>query len=55
MNKDAIEVEDTFDLSPEEEADLEAAIAEADAGLLTPWEEVLRKMRETSGEPSETS
>jgi predicted transcriptional regulator len=48
MSEHAIEIEDTFDLSPEEEADLEAAIAEADAGLLTPWEEVLRRMRETS-------
>jgi predicted transcriptional regulator len=35
-----------FDLSPEEEADLDAAIAEADAGLLIPLEEVLRHMRE---------
>ena len=44
MSEHAIEIEDTFDLSPEEEADLEAAIAEADAGLLTPWEEVRRRM-----------
>ena len=35
-----------FDLSPEGEADLEAAIAEADAGLLVPVEEVLRRMHE---------
>jgi predicted transcriptional regulator len=48
MTARAIEIEDTFDLSPEEEADLKAAIAEADAGLLTPLEEVLRRMRETS-------
>jgi predicted transcriptional regulator len=44
----AAQIEDNFDLSPEEEADLEAAIAEADAGLLIPWEDVLRRMRETS-------
>jgi hypothetical protein len=50
----AIEIEDTFDLSHEEEADLEAAIAEADAGLLTPWEEVLRRMH-ANAEPSGTS
>jgi predicted transcriptional regulator len=37
-----------FDLSPEEEADLEAAIAEADAGLLIPLDEVLRRMRENN-------
>jgi hypothetical protein len=41
-------IEDTFDLSPEEEADLEAAIAEADAGLLVPLEDVLRRMRDLS-------
>lgn len=35
-----------FDLSPEEEADLEAAIAEADAGMLIPVDEVLRRIRE---------
>lgn len=40
--------EGEFYLSPEEEADLEVAIAEADAGLLIPVEEVLRRMRETS-------
>lgn len=40
------EIEYEFDLSPEEEADLEAAIAEADAGMLIPVEEVLRRMRE---------
>jgi predicted transcriptional regulator len=44
----AIRIEDTFDLSPEEEADLEAAIAEADAGLLVPLEEVLRRMHDVS-------
>ena len=48
MSERAIKIEDTFDLSAEEEADLEAAIAEADAGLLTPLEEVLQRMRETS-------
>jgi predicted transcriptional regulator len=48
MNQRATEVEGTFDLSPEEEADLEAAIAEADAGLLVPLEDVLRRMRERS-------
>jgi predicted transcriptional regulator len=48
MSERAIELENTFDLSPEEEADLEAAIAEADAGLLIPLEEVLRRMHETS-------
>jgi predicted transcriptional regulator len=48
VNRNASRIEDTFDLSPEEEADLEAAIAEADAGLLVPWEDVLRRMRETS-------
>ncbi len=48
MTEHAIEMENTFDLSPEEEADLEAAIAEADAGLLVPLEDVLRRMRETS-------
>jgi hypothetical protein len=37
-----------FDLSPEEEADLDAAIAEADAGLLIPLDEVLRRMRENN-------
>jgi len=35
-----------FDLSPEEESELDAAIAEADAGMLVPLEEVLRRMRE---------
>ena len=35
-----------FELSPEAEADLETAISEADAGLLVPVEEVLRRMRE---------
>jgi|GEM_PF-1683495 len=46
-----------FDLSPEEEADLDAAIAEADAGLLIPLDEVLRRMREnnTEGVMSERS
>jgi predicted transcriptional regulator len=48
MSQHATEVEGTFDLSPEEEADLEAAIAEADAGLLVPLEDVLRRMRERS-------
>jgi predicted transcriptional regulator len=48
MNQHANRIEDTFDLSPEEEADLEAAIAEADAGLLVPLEDVLRRMRDTS-------
>jgi predicted transcriptional regulator len=48
MNKHVSIIEDTFDLSPEEEADLEAAIAEADAGLLVPWEDVRKRMRETS-------
>jgi len=45
MSEHAIDVENTFDLSPEEEADLEAAIAEADAGWLIPADEVLRRMR----------
>jgi predicted transcriptional regulator len=48
MNEHALESENTFELSPEEEADLEAAIAEADAGLLVPLEDVLRRMRERS-------
>ena len=48
MSEHAINIENTFELSPEEEADLEAAIAEADAGLLVPLEDVLRRMRETS-------
>jgi predicted transcriptional regulator len=48
MTRHANEIEDSFDLSPEEEADLEAAIAEADAGLLVPLEDVLRHMRESS-------
>jgi len=48
MSEHAINIESTFELSPEEEADLEAAIAEADAGLLVPLEDVLRRMRETS-------
>jgi predicted transcriptional regulator len=48
MNEHALEIENTFELSPEEEADLEAAIAEADAGLLVPLEDVLRRMRERS-------
>jgi len=48
MTEHALEVENTFELSPEEEADLEAAIAEADAGLLVPLEDVLRRMRERS-------
>jgi predicted transcriptional regulator len=48
MSEHAIDVENTFDLSPEEEADLEAAIAEADAGLLVPLEEVLRRMHESA-------
>ncbi len=43
-------IEDGFDLTPEEEADLEAAIAEADAGMLTPLEQVLRRMHEDSYE-----
>jgi predicted transcriptional regulator len=41
-------IEDVFELSPEEEADLEAAIAEADAGLLVPFEDVLRRMHDVS-------
>jgi predicted transcriptional regulator len=44
MSEHAIDTENVFDLSLEEEADLEAAIAEADAGLLVPVEEVLRRM-----------
>jgi predicted transcriptional regulator len=48
MTRHATQIEDSFDLSPEEEADLEAAIAEADAGLLIPFEDVLRRMREAS-------
>jgi predicted transcriptional regulator len=48
MTRHATQIEDSFDLSPEEEADLEAAIAEADAGLLVPLEDVLRRMREAS-------
>jgi predicted transcriptional regulator len=48
MTEPALEIENTFELSPEEEADLEAAIAEADAGLLVPLEDVLRRMRERS-------
>jgi predicted transcriptional regulator len=51
MSEHAIKIEDTFDLSPEEEADLEAAIAEADAGLLKPWEEVRRRVRENERGP----
>ena len=35
-----------FDLPPAEEAELDEAIAEADAGMLIPLEEVLRRMRE---------
>ena len=46
MSERLAEIEDGFDLSPEEEADLETAIAEADAGLLIPAETVLRRMRE---------
>jgi predicted transcriptional regulator len=41
-------IEDAFDLSPEEEADLQASIAEADAGLLVPFEDVLRRMHDVS-------
>jgi len=48
MMRHANLIEDSFDLSPEEEADLDAAIAEADAGLVVPWEDVRRRMRETS-------
>lgn len=48
MSEQAIDVEKTFDLSHEEEADLEAAITEADAGILIHAEEVLRKMRENN-------
>jgi predicted transcriptional regulator len=48
MTQHTSNIEDSFDLSPEEEADLEAAIAEADAGLLVPLEDVLRRMRERS-------
>jgi len=55
MSQHSIDSEAGFDLSPEEEADLEAAIAEADNGLLIPLEEVLRRMHETNAEPSETS
>jgi len=47
-HKPAGRIEDTFDLSPEEEADLQAAIAEADAGLLVPLEDVLRRMHDVS-------
>jgi hypothetical protein len=46
MSERLAEIEDGFDLSAEEEADLERAIAEADAGLLIPAEAVLRRMRE---------
>lgn len=45
MSERLAEIEDEFDLSSEEEADLETAIAEADAGLLIPAETVLRRMR----------
>ena len=38
-----------FELSPEEEADLDAAIAEADAGKLIPLDQVLRRMHENDG------
>lgn len=55
MSHHAITTENVFDLSPEEEADLEAAIAEADAGLLVPLEEVLRRMHEKSARPAEES
>jgi len=48
LTHNASRIEDTFELSAEEEADLEVAIAEADAGLLVPWEDVLRRMRDTS-------
>ena len=48
VTRHANQIEDSFDLSPEEEADLDAAIAEADAGLLVPWEDVRRRMREAS-------
>lgn len=50
MSQHSIDGEAGFDLSLEEEADLEAAIAEADAGLLIPIEEVLRRMHENSAE-----
>lgn len=46
MKQNTSRIEDTFELSPEEEADLDAAIAEADAGLLIPLDEVLRRMCE---------
>ena len=46
MSEQAINIEDGFDLSPEEEADLEDAIAEADAGKLIPAEIVLQRLRE---------
>jgi predicted transcriptional regulator len=45
---DAGRIEETFELSPEEEAELEAAIAEADAGLLVPFEDVLRRLHDVS-------
>ena len=53
MKHQPAEIENTFDLSPEEEADLELAIAEADAGLLIPVEDVLRRMRENIADPFE--
>ena len=55
MSERAMKIEETFGLSPEEEADLEASIARADAGLLSPLAQVLQPMSETIKESSEAS
>ena len=42
--------EDELDLTPEQEAELEESIAEADRGEVVPVEEVLRDVREITAE-----
>ena len=41
-----VNIEEEWDLTPEQEAELEESIAEADRGEVIPAEEVLREMRE---------
>jgi predicted transcriptional regulator len=43
-------IEEEWDLMPEQEAELEESIAEADRGELIPAEDVLRELRATTAE-----
>ena len=42
--------EEEFDLTPEQEAELEESIAEAERGDVVPAEEVLRELRDITAE-----